>query len=279
VVQRPDGRSDHETQASQTSDVRAGQDRFASSSADRRPRLSGLHQNCVRAKIARRIRSRIKEEKRITPKPDRESPRVSRNRCRYYTAGAQRIAAYRTEHQWAARGDRCADHTPSRLRGEPAEKETHRGAVRLGQDDRRSCATNASWRQKAWIQVYPDDGQLQPDPLAKTRRGGSMIPHRSQPSERRRGADYCSRSPVEPLQQTAHHSFDTNFSSLLGRRRARSVLARSATHRRTFRRERFAARNSWLTFSFIMSQLFASVARCRSPVRAAEGAPEGQRLE
>jgi transposase len=90
--------------------------------------------------------------------------------------GAQRNAAYRTEHQWATLGDRRPDNAPSRLCGEPAEKETHRGTVRLGQDDRRVRPADASWRQKARVQVHPDDGKLQFDPLAQTRRGGSVIP-------------------------------------------------------------------------------------------------------
>jgi hypothetical protein len=45
VVQRPDRRADHETQAGQTANVWAGQDRFASSSADWR---SGLKSDCTK---------------------------------------------------------------------------------------------------------------------------------------------------------------------------------------------------------------------------------------
>ena len=69
---------------------------------------------------------------------------------------------------------RCPDHAPSRLCGKPAEAKAHRGTVRLGQDDRRPCAADASRRQKARVQVHPDNGLLQFDPIAQAHRGHRM---------------------------------------------------------------------------------------------------------
>ena len=82
-------------------------------------------------------------------------------------ARAQRDAAYRAEYQRTAFCDRQPHHAASWIRGEPAEKKAHRGAVRLGQDDRRACAADAARRRKAPLQVHPDDGRLQSDPPAK----------------------------------------------------------------------------------------------------------------
>ena len=53
-------------------------------------------------------------------------------------ARAQRDAAHRPEHQRTAFRHRRPHHAASRLCGEPAEAKAHRGAVRLGQDDRRA---------------------------------------------------------------------------------------------------------------------------------------------
>ena len=55
----------------------------------------------------------------------------------------------------------------------------HRGAVRLGQDDRRACTAHASGRQEARLQVHPDDGRLQSDPPTKTHLGPSMSGNRT----------------------------------------------------------------------------------------------------
>ena len=49
------------------------------------------------------------------------------------------------------------------LCGEPAEEKAHR-AVRLGQDDRRTCAAHASGRREARLHVHPNDGRLQSQP-------------------------------------------------------------------------------------------------------------------
>jgi hypothetical protein len=65
------------------------------------------------------------------------------------------------------------------LCGEPAEEKAHRGAVRLGQDDRRTCAAHASGRREARLQVHPDDGRLQSDPPTKTHRSPSMSGNRT----------------------------------------------------------------------------------------------------
>jgi hypothetical protein len=58
-------------------------------------------------------------------------------------------------------------------------KKAHRGAVRLGQDDRRTCAAHASGRREARLQVHPDDGRLQSDPPTKTHRSPSMSGNRT----------------------------------------------------------------------------------------------------
>ena len=89
-------------------------------------------------------------------------------------ARAQRDAAHRAEHQRTAFRHRRAHHTTSRLCREPAEAKAHRGAIRLGQDDRRACAAHAPGRQEARLQVHPDDGELQSDPTAKAPRGRRM---------------------------------------------------------------------------------------------------------
>jgi len=94
-------------------------------------------------------------------------------------ARTQRDATYRTEHQRTTFRGRCPYHTACRLCGEPAEEKAHRGAVRLGQDDRRACAAHASGRQEARLQVHPDDGRLQSDPPAKTHRSPSMSGNRT----------------------------------------------------------------------------------------------------
>src|SRR6476619_1238760 len=47
---------------------------------------------------------------------------------------------------------------------EPAEEKAHRGAVRLGQDDRRTCAAHASGRREPRLHVHPNDGRLQSQP-------------------------------------------------------------------------------------------------------------------
>jgi hypothetical protein len=56
--------------------------------------------------------------------------------CRRH-ARAQRDAAHRAEHQRPALRHRRPHHARCRLCGEPAEEKAHRGAVRLGQDDRK----------------------------------------------------------------------------------------------------------------------------------------------
>ena len=50
--------------------------------------------------------------------------------------------------------------TRRRLRDKPAETQAGRGAVRLGQDDRRAGAAHVARRQEARLQVYLDDGRL-----------------------------------------------------------------------------------------------------------------------
>src|SRR6478672_4326785 len=79
----------------------------------------------------------------------------------------------------AARGtDVAGESVLAGLCGEPAEQKAHR-AVRLGQDDRRTCAAHASGRREARLQVHPDDGRLQSDPPTKTHRSPSMSGNRT----------------------------------------------------------------------------------------------------
>ena len=92
---------------------------------------------------------------------------------------ALNVTPYRTEHQRTTFRGRRPYHTACRLCGEPAEEKAHRGAVRLGQDDRRACAAHASGRQEARLQVHPDDGRLQSDPPTKTHLGPSMSGNRT----------------------------------------------------------------------------------------------------
>jgi hypothetical protein len=71
---------------------------------------------------------------------------------------AQRDAAHRPEHQRLALCARRAHHAPSRLRSEPADEEAHRGAVRLGQDQRRTCVIHAARHHEPRLHVQTDDG-------------------------------------------------------------------------------------------------------------------------
>jgi hypothetical protein len=57
----------------------------------------------------------------------------------------------RTEPERAAFRDRWPHHPARGLRGEPAEAKAHRRAVQLGQDDRRSGATDAARGKRPYL--------------------------------------------------------------------------------------------------------------------------------
>jgi len=78
---------------------------------------------------------------------------LRRSGIRRRHARTRRHATYRTEHQRTKFRGRRPYHTTCRLCGEPAEEKAHRGAVRPGQDDRRTCAAHASGRREARLQV------------------------------------------------------------------------------------------------------------------------------
>jgi hypothetical protein len=72
-------------------------------------------------------------------------------------------------------GDRRPHDAPPRLRDQPAEAQSNRGAVRLGQDDRRARSADAAWRRALEIQVYLHKGSLRPHTAAEVTRGVRMI--------------------------------------------------------------------------------------------------------
>ncbi len=86
----------------------------------------------------------------------------------------QRHAARRPEHERSPLRHRWPHHPASGLRDQPAEAQAGRGAVRLGQDDRRAGAAHAARRQEARLQVHLDDGRLRSHQAAEIDRSGGM---------------------------------------------------------------------------------------------------------
>src|SRR5262249_58769109 len=76
--------------------------------------------------------------------------------------------------EWPTLRHRRPDHATPRLCGEPAEEKAHRGAVRMGQDHRRSRTTNVTRGPKARLQVHPYNGRIQSHPPAQADRGDNM---------------------------------------------------------------------------------------------------------
>src|SRR5262249_15431702 len=107
--------------------------------------------------------------------------RLRRTRLRGRSARLQRDASYRAERYRAALRDRRPNHTASWVRCEPAEAKAHRGAVWLGQDDRRPRPTDAARRRKTWLQVHADDGGLRSDPNTEAPRSDRLIAEATDP--------------------------------------------------------------------------------------------------
>ena len=78
---------------------------------------------------------------------------LRRGSVRRRHARPQRDAPYCTEHQRTALCHRRAHHTTSRLCREPEEAKAHRGAIRLGQDDRRAFAADAPGGRKLGLSL------------------------------------------------------------------------------------------------------------------------------
>jgi transposase len=102
----------------------------------------------------------------------RQGLRCARVRRRF--ARPQRHAAHRPEHHQPQLGDRRPHDAPPRLRHQSAEAQANRGAVRLGQDDRRARPTDAARRRTLEIQVHLYNGSLRPHPAAQIARGVRM---------------------------------------------------------------------------------------------------------
>jgi transposase len=99
-------------------------------------------------------------------------------RLRRGHARVQRDAAYRPEHDRPPLRHRWPHHPPFGVRDQPAEAQAGRGAVRLGQDDRRARPTHAARRQKARLQVHLDDGRLRSHQAAEIDRSRCLTGRR-----------------------------------------------------------------------------------------------------
>src|SRR5262249_26505219 len=131
----------------------------------------------------------------------------------HHSPGARRITLGADKgYDAAAFVADCPHHPASRLHGEPAEAKAHRGAVRLGQDNRRACPAHAARGCALTVQVHSDNGSLQPHPAAQVARGVVVISgdclnwNRPRPTQRSPAGIECdSGSP---------RAVGTNFSDL-----------------------------------------------------------------
>ena len=94
---------------------------------------------------------------------------------------------------------RRSHYPPLRIRGQPAEAQTGRGAIRVGQDHWRIGAANAAWREEAGLQVHADNGCLRSHQVAQVDRSNrlndSRLPNR-QCRQRFKLADNANPKPM-----------------------------------------------------------------------------------
>ena len=99
---------------------------------------------------------------------------------------------------------------PLRIRGQPAETQTGRGAIRVGQDHRRIGAANAAWREEAGLQVHADNGCLRSHQVAQVDRSNRLNDSRLPNGN----VGNAVNSQTTPTRSQCHLS--CIFSSLLG---------------------------------------------------------------
>ena len=75
--------------------------------------------------------------------------------------------ARRAEHHPPALGDRRPHGAASRLRGQPADPQAHRGSVRLDEDLRRRAQGPAPRQRTGRLDLHPDRRRLQPGAVAR----------------------------------------------------------------------------------------------------------------
>ena len=78
------------------------------------------------------------------------------------------------KHDQSTLRHRRSHDPPLRIRGQPAETQTGRGAIRVGQDHRRIGAANAAWREEARLQVHADNGCLRSHQVAQVDRSNRL---------------------------------------------------------------------------------------------------------
>ena len=94
-----------------------------------------------------------------------------------------------TRHRWS-------HYPPLRIRGQPAEAQTGRGAIRVGQDHWRIGAANAAWREKAGLQVHADNGCLRSHQVAQVDRSNRRTTAGCQCRQRFKLADNANPKPM-----------------------------------------------------------------------------------
>ncbi len=114
-------------------------------------------------------------------------------------AGLQRYTARGAKHDQSTLRHRRSHYPPLRIRGQPAEAQTGRGAIRVGQDHWRIGAANAAWREEAGLQVHADNGCLRSHQVAQVDRSNrlndSRLPNR-QCRQRFKLADNANPKPM-----------------------------------------------------------------------------------
>ena len=139
----------------------------------------------------------------------------------------------KSSHRNSAIGELLTHYPPLRIRGQPAEAQTGRGAIRVGQDHWRIGAANAAWREEAGLQVHADNGCLRSHQVAQVDRSNrlndSRLPNR-QCRQRFKLADNA--SPLElHFQQPVRRSHSSNRRCASGLMRAIGECRRRAARR------------------------------------------------